>query len=253
MRILRRGDRQYAQFPILRGFPGLIHAYGVRPLDVSPKPGPATRRRDAARAAMIADFFLEPQRLFYCRQVHETRIAVIDEHTPPGPQAGYDALITATPGAGLMTFSADCPLVVIYDPRRQVVGLAHMSWRCTVGRLSQHVIEQMQTRFGAAPADLRAGIGPGAGVCCYEVGEDVHTAAADLPDAETHFQHRAGRLYLDLASANTALLQAAGVPAGHIERANLCTMCRTDLFYSYRCEGPDCGHFGLLAALTAGA
>jgi hypothetical protein len=46
-------------------------------------------------------------------------------------------------------------------------------------------------------------------------------------------------------------LVAAGVPEERIEVAGVCTLCRNDVFYSYRREGPDCGHFGLLAALTA--
>ena len=37
-----------------------------------------------------------------------------------------------------------------------------------------------------------------------------------------------------------------------IERAGVCTLCRNDVFYSFRREGPGCGHFGLMAALLDG-
>ncbi|MEW6254142.1 MAG: laccase domain-containing protein [Planctomycetota bacterium] len=45
-------------------------------------------------------------------------------------------------------------------------------------------------------------------------------------------------------------LVAAGVQAENIEIAGVCTLCRNDLFYSWRREGAGCGHFGLLAALA---
>ena len=52
-------------------------------------------------------------------------------------------------------------------------------------------------------------------------------------------------------AANQAQLIETGVTAGNIELAGVCTMCRNDLFYSFRREGQGCGHFGLLAALAA--
>jgi copper oxidase (laccase) domain-containing protein len=51
---------------------------------------------------------------------------------------------------------------------------------------------------------------------------------------------------------NACQLDSAGVPRENMEFAGICTMCRTDLFYSFRREGEGCGHFGLLAALRAG-
>jgi copper oxidase (laccase) domain-containing protein len=43
---------------------------------------------------------------------------------------------------------------------------------------------------------------------------------------------------LDLLAANRAILAEAGVPVGQISVSGLCTACRSDLFFSYRREGP---------------
>jgi copper oxidase (laccase) domain-containing protein len=46
---------------------------------------------------------------------------------------------------------------------------------------------------------------------------------------------------LDLRKANRSQLLAAGLRAKNIFTTDLCTGCRTDLFFSYRKEGPQSG------------
>jgi YfiH family protein len=250
MEFVQVAGRRYAMFSHLRGAPGLVHGFSTRGLDVCVRSDEQQEARAAARRQVAIDLGLDPARLVYCRQVHETCIVAVDDGRPPGPLDACDAVVTAAPGVPLMTFSADCPLVLLYDPVRRVLGLVHASWRCTVGGLTWQVVQRMQEEYAVAPETLRAGIGPGAGPCCYQVQQDVCDAAAELPGRARLFSHRGGRLYFDLWQANRGLLEAARVPAEHIETAGLCTMCRPELFYSYRREGAGCGHFGLLAALV---
>lgn len=243
-------ERRYAQFDRLRHETGLVHAYSTRPANVSPGTGLDNASIARERRTMAMDWGLDPARLRYCQQVRETGLGVIDRPAPGGPLPRCDGVVTALPGLPLITFSADCPLVLLYDPVQRVVGMVHASWRVTVTRATSRLIELMGARFGCRAADLLAGVGPGAGPCCYEVQRDVYEVAGVLEDRDRFFQRRAGRLYFDLWEANRAQLEEAGVPADQIEVASVCTLCRNDLFYSYRREGRGCGHFGLLAALS---
>lgn len=249
MRFFHVGDRRYTQFERLAQEAGLAHAFSTRPHDVSARVDEQAGERAARRAAMAADLGLDPVRLHHCEQIHRTQLAVIDASAAPGRYEGFDALVTDQPGAALMTFSADCPLVLLFDPRRRALGMAHASWRCTTALITRQLVLAMQTHFGCRPGDLLAGVGPSAGPEQYEVGEDVYAAAAGLPRREQLFPRRDGRMVFDLWEANRLLLIESGVRPEHIELAGLCTMTRTDLFYSYRREGPGCGHFGLMAAL----
>jgi YfiH family protein len=243
--------RRYAQWDELRRASGLRHAFSTRPMNIAPRNGADAAHRAAQRRTMVADWGLEPARLCYCQQVHETRLAVAEDECASGPLTACDGVVTAEAGRPLMTFSADCPLVLVWDPVRRVLGLVHASWRCTVARLTGGLVELMGARFGCRGADLQAGIGPSAGPCCYQVQQDVYQAARELPGREQCFLRRGGRLYFDLWEASRIQLLAAGVPADRIDSAATCTLCHNDVFYSYRREGPGCGHFGLLAALTA--
>lgn len=247
MHFLEVGGRRYAQFEQARGFPGLGHAFSTRPEDVSIGRGRTCAQR---RSRMLLDFERDPERLACCRQIHQTRLEVVDQLEGPLLADGVDAICTRAPAVTLMTFSADCPLILLYDPRRGAVGLAHASWRCTVAALAGRLFDTMCRRLDCHPNDMYAGIGPSAGPQQYEVGQDVYEAAAELPERDSCFPVRDGRMFFDLWRANRLILETAGIPPGNIEIAGICTMTRTDLFYSYRREGRGCGHFGLMAGLA---
>ncbi len=253
MQFFTLNGRRYARFESLATVGGLVHGFTTRPHDVSMRlTGDADIRR-ARRESIAADFGFDSQRLAACVQVHEPGIAYIDSGHLCGRIESTDGVFTDVPGAALMTFSADCPLVLVCDPARRAVGMVHASWRCTVATAVQELLKAMQRQLGCRPADMLAGIGPSAGPCCYEVKQDVYDAAAALPNRDALFIRRDGRMFFDLWTANREQLIAAGVRADNIETGGICTMCRNDLFYSFRREGAGCGHFGLIAGWTAGA
>ena len=81
-------------------------------------------------------------------------------------------------------------------------------------------------RGAAAVGATDAAIGPGIGPCCYEVGDEVLDAFADLGEGIA-----AGRM-LDLPEVARRLLAEAGVE--RVESAGLCTSCEPELFFSHR-------------------
>jgi YfiH family protein len=89
-----------------------------------------------------------------------------------------DGLVTRQSGLGLVTRSADCPLILAADGEAGVVGTAHASWRSTVQQIAAELIRQM-TAAGAAAEHIVACICPSAGPCCYQVGPEVLQAALE--------------------------------------------------------------------------
>jgi copper oxidase (laccase) domain-containing protein len=79
---------------------------------------------------------------------------------------------------------------------------------------------------------------PGAGVCCYEVGEEVHDAFAP--------EHRHGR-NIDLRAIAREQLLAAGVR--EVLDLDLCTIC-DERFFSHRREGESAGRQAAIAWLS---
>ncbi len=244
------------QYPLLAG---TTHAIFGRQGGVSPSPwrslnmghavgdAPDNVRRNFERAC--AALKIDPRHTVSCHLVHGNRVLTA-EANGRGPQllGRADALITRQPGLVLTMRFADCVPLLFFDPVSRSVGLAHAGWRGVMQNVMGAVVEAMQTRFGARPADIRVVIGPSIGPCCYQVGEDVRQAArAAFGEADSLFDHRPGGMYFDLWAANVRQARAAGVR--QVTVAGVCTACHTGEFFSHRAEKGRTGRFGAFIGL----
>lgn len=147
-----------------------------------------------------------------------------------------DGLITDTKRVFLCVSVADCVPILLFAPERGAVGAFHAGWRGTAARIASSGVERMKSEFGAEPSSMQAFIGPAAGGCCYEIGEEV---ARRL---DSRFVLRDGsRLRADLKGANAAQLEEAGIPVGNIEVHPGCTIMEPEVFHSYRRDGKRSG------------
>ena len=115
---------------------------------------------------------------------------------------------------------------------------SHAGWRGLVAG----VLEAAAGRVGPGFA---AFVGPGAGACCYEVGDDV---AGPLRERFGDDVVSGGRA--DLATAARRALEGAG--AGEVVTSGLCTICDPDRFHSHRRDGAGSGRQAVIAQLAGG-
>ena len=106
------------------------------------------------------------------------------------------------------------------------VAALHGGWRGLAGGILAEGVAALRDLGAEGP--VTAAIGPGARGCCYEVGEEVHAAFADIPGV------RVGERNLDLAAVARHALAAAGVETIH--DVGLCTIC-DERFFSHRRDG----------------
>jgi len=213
----------------------------------------AANRQQFQSALGAIDFTLTP-----LKQIHSALLRPFAA-TPPQPCKG-DASSTHTPGLLLAVQTADCVPILLVDPRKRAVAAIHAGWKGTLARIGQKAVGRMHYEYGSKPPDLLAAIGPSVGPCCYEVAADfVSKFTAQFADAADYFDEpRSGEepnplqwlnmmppghqpppkgVHLDLRKANRSQLLAAGLRPENIFVSELCTACRTDLFFSYRREG----------------
>lgn len=162
-----------------------------------------------------------------------------------------DALTTDQTRILLAVKTADCVPVILGDSRTGACAAVHAGWRGTVESIITHTLERMRDDYGTNPADVRAAIGAAARGCCYEVGAEVveqfRERFSDMTDIFN--ATRDGHALIDLHEANRRQLTDAGVSPERIHIAALCTMCRTDLFFSYRREKMVYGRTGRLLSV----
>ena len=151
------------------------------------------------------------KRLAQGRQVHGTRVAVESDTVEEA-----DGQVTARPGVAPMVLTADCLPVALVAP--EAVGMLHAGWRGLAGGILGEGVAALR---GLGAGRIAAAIGPGAGPCCYTVGDEVRRAL------------RTTGATADLKAIARAQLTAAGVDEVH--DVGLCTICSDPrLFFSHR-------------------
>jgi YfiH family protein len=172
--------------------------------------------------------------LSFTRQVHGTAIHHAGAAMPEG-----DGQITTAAGVAPAVTVADCLPIVI--AAAGVVVVLHGGWRGLAGGIVAAGVRAL--RAARADEEVAAAIGPGAGGCCYEVGEEVLSVfAAHGPSV------RNGR-NLDLKAVARSELEVAGVSEVH--DIGLCTLCGpSDLLFSHRRDGGVTGRQAGLAWLS---
>ena len=201
---------------------------------------------------ILAALGMRRESLVFSRQVHGNTVRMVnDRHRLPDPFAPTeeaDGLVTADKGVTLAVFTADCIPILLWDKTTGAVGAVHAGWRSTVQDIAGVAVERM-VALGADPIHIRAAIGPGIGLCCFETGPEVPQAVLDCLGDDGHdcFQAKEnGKFMVDIKEVNRRLLLRAGFRSVHINVAAQCTMCDPETFWSHRATG---GQRGSLAAI----
>lgn len=179
-------------------------------------------------------------RVVLCRQIHSANVSIADK---PTVIDHCDGLITNVPELYLVIGVADCHVVFLTSQDHKVVSVLHAGWRGTARHILDQALLKIKHEYQYDSTQMEVGISPGIGSCCYEVGEEV---AGQFP--ESAVAHRHGNIYLDLAAAIGRQAEGAGVPANQIYRANECTSCNEEFWFSYRRDNGVTGRmWGVIA------
>jgi YfiH family protein len=247
---------------------GFVNGFSTRSGGVSEMPAVALNLAGFNEDA--AENILENRRRFLklfpgdwllagCWQVHGADVRVVkttEDAKPAENQRGEtiycDVIVSDADGVLAGVKTADCVPILMGDPVTRAFAAVHAGWRGTLATAVVVAVKRLKEEYGANPENLRVAIGASAGPCCYEVGSEVIDAFTSRfgsgPDLFT--TTRPGHAMIDLLKANRDQLESAGVVTERIHTAPICTMCRTDLFFSYRKEKNLHGKVGRLMAVV---
>jgi YfiH family protein len=179
------------------------------------------------------------------RQVHGATVQRVREIAGHGGEAvaiDADGHATALAGVGAMVLTADCLPVALGAETAKggaVVATAHAGWRGLAAGVLEEAVRALHELGASGP--IEAVVGPCAGVCCYEVGEEVHAAFAGQAGAGgaggMAEEYRRGK-NIDLRAIARDKLRGAGVAC--VSHAEACTIC-DERFFSHRRQGKAAG------------
>jgi YfiH family protein len=210
---------------------GGVSAGPFESLNLGRRTGDDVSHVDENRRRLCAEIGADEEQLTVGFQTHST---VVNRAQPGSRGVPGDGLWTDEPSIPMLALGADCVLLALARTNgdRPALAVVHAGWR----GLIDGVVEVTGRSLGSR---LKAVVGPAIGPCCYEVGEEV----------ARRFRDRYGRSIvsngkLDLWSAAEQSARDAG--ATDVERVDLCTHCRPDLFFSERRTGRPRGTQGVL-------
>ena len=201
--------------------------------------------------AVSEDLQMPYDAIVTARQTHSANIRIVTKEDMgkgvirDSDIADTDGLITNCTDIPLVVFYADCVPVLLFDSRQRVVAAVHSGWRGTATGIVKNAVEIMNDRFGSAPHNIKAAIGPSIGPCCFEVGREV----AECFDKDLVRPLKNEKYTVDLWNANRRMLMQSGVPAENIDVFEMCTVCNCDKLYSYRSHGEKTGRMGAFIML----
>ena len=187
-------------------------------------------------------------RLIMPHQVHETKVAMVDETfmalSEDDKQAaleGVDALMTNLSEVCIGVSTADCIPLLLYDKEKHAVCAIHAGWRGTVKRIVEKAVKAMTDAYGTQPQQLIAQIGPGIHLDSFEVGDEVYDAfdqaGFDMPAISVKKE----KWHIDLPECNRLQLVASGLLPQNIKVSPVCTFQQSADYFSARRLGINSG------------
>ena len=191
-----------------------------------------------------------PGSVFDVWQVHGADVVCAHAPRPDGESLRQaDIILTDKPNLTLYMRFADCVPILLHDPHKGVIGIAHAGWMGTLRDVAASVVNAMQKQYDSKPEDIIAGIGPSIGPDHYEIGSDVILQVMEKfgDRSDELLKSHNGKIHFDLWKTNKLLLEQAGIQ--QIEVAGICTACHTEDWFSHRAEKGRTGRFGALISL----
>jgi len=205
---------------------------------------------------------INPHTLVFSAQTHTSNILEVTKDDCgkglflPRTYDNIDGLITKCTDVTLVTFYADCVPIYFVDPVMRVVATAHAGWKGTVSQIARKMIALMKDKFSCDPKDIITGIGPSIGSCCFEVDENTveefnilpeHIISGCIKQRQDPANPDKFKYDIDLQRINKNVFLDAGIINEHINVADLCTKCNSDLLFSHRATNGQRG--GMVAII----
>lgn len=232
---------------------GVTHGFSTRLGGVSPAPwaslnlgvgrGDTMENVQENYRRFCAALGTDDRRAVLSKQIHEDVVRHVTAEDAgkglycPRDYDSVDGMVTNVPHLPLVVFSADCNVILLYDPICRAIGACHAGWRGTALGIAAKTVREMVRLFGCEARNIRAAIGPAIGQCCFETDEDVPAALRDAlgDEVEPYMERRGAKTHIDLKAVNALWLRKAGVET--IDICEDCTACHPHLYWSHRKMG----------------
>jgi YfiH family protein len=186
---------------------------------------------------------LKLNKVYKASQAHTDNILILDNNNKLKYEIEklndeeYDSYVTNEKEISTVITTADCNPIVIYDPVKNVVANVHSGWKGTIKQIYLKTIKLMNEKFNCNYKDIIVCIGPSINKCCFCSSDlQFKKQFTDIWPNEGEYivTKENGEFYIDLPYIIKKDLITLGLRKENIVLSNICTVCNSDICFSYR-------------------
>ena len=244
---IKKDGLEYIQFKRLLEYKNIKHCFTLKPLDFASNVTYEMKKHEVEENLRVLsqEFGFNIDNICRPKQTHTDRVEKVED----GDEGIYikkfdniDGLFTNKTNKVLMLGFADCTPLLFYDPVKKVIANIHSGWKGTVQSIGVRTVEKMIDEYTCKPEDIICCIGPHIRKCHFEVDKDVrdlfYNEFKNLEQIEEiiTYNEKNDKYYIDTSQINKQILRNMGLKEKNIMDSNICTVCNSDICYSYRAE-----------------
>jgi polyphenol oxidase len=230
--MLRQLSKDVCVLTLFTQFPKLRHGFSTRHIGTmnSRDPNAPDNLKQFANILQI-----NSTSIVRMEQEHSTNILQVTAAEKEKQMPKTDGMYTADSHVFLGVVTADCVPVLIYDPVKEFIAVAHAGWRGVYNGIVPKLLKELMTN-GSKNENIYVGLGPSIRTCCYTIDNERATMfRTRYPDLHDLFlSENEGMIHCSLQKLLITQIESAGVATAHIDDANVCTKDAKNIFYSYR-------------------
>ena len=161
--------------------------------------------------------------------IHGNKVCIVDDSYRV---TECDGLITQRKDVVLFVHVADCLPILFFDPMKEVIAAAHGGREGTFKNIVAEMIHIFKKEFHSKVENILVDIGPGVGLCCYEVSKVSNVYENFVKDNfGTEYTNKGN---IDIAGITKLQLVKLGVKDQNINTSKICTICGGYDYFSFR-------------------
>jgi polyphenol oxidase len=171
--------------------------------------------------------------LITLNQKHSNKVICFENEKNLKNKLDGDAIVSKVKNVGIGVLTADCASILLYDPKKEIIGCAHSGWKGAVDGIIQNTIKKFN-ELDSKNNDLIAVVGPCIKKENYEVKEDFYEKFILNDQKNTNFFEKIhkNKYTFDLRSFINKELFNLNI--NNVENLEMDTFSQKELFFSYR-------------------
>ena len=144
-----------------------------------------------------------------------------------------DAIVTTMKNVGISVLTADCVPILIYNPKKKIVGCVHAGWKGALNGIIENTVDKF-LELNSNTRDLVVAIGPCINYHHYEVGHDFYKKFVDQNNNNQQFFIVLNDKKYLFNIRNYINVKLIGLGINNIDHIEMDTFSNKENFFSYR-------------------